>query len=137
MEPNPAGPLSLPEELQPKLHLPGRGRRRGQHPGVSTRDAAEIKDGVVVPVGDEVRGLEICVIKNVKYFRPELNVKSFGDSWNLEVLENGEVDGCESGSIQTVATRITQKIFTVNGGSTDREGRYPRKARRNALRGKR
>src|SRR5216683_1622685 len=96
----------LPNHLHRKLNLPRSGgcriqQTRGQPSGTS------------VPIKYLTVGcgrIEIGVIENVENFHSELDVKLFGDSFHVVVLEQRHVQVDEPGAHNAVAPNIAQQV---------------------------
>src|SRR5262249_45597621 len=95
----------LPQDLNTQLNLPRGSNCSAEGAGIRQEGASGIEDRTVGIV-QEIGGCKIWVVQYIEDFRPELNVERLRDSCDAVVFENREIDGCQSRTIEAVATCI-------------------------------
>src|ERR1700730_14533811 len=103
----------LPDHLHRKLNLPRSGGCRIQQTWSQSPGASVPIKYLTVGCG----GIEIGVIENVENFHSELDVKLFGDSFHVVVLEQRHIQVDEPRAYNAVTSTIAQE---VGAGAGDR-----------------
>jgi hypothetical protein len=119
----------LPDHFQAKLNLARACSGGGEHARVLQGVSVRVKDRVIVAIGQEIRRRKVCVVQDIEELGTELNIESFRNSCHAKILEDGEVDRGQSGTVQAIATGIAEQI---RASACDRR---QRSAKRSALGG--
>ena len=110
--------FSLENKLESELNLPLRNSRSHQHTRQATVSECGIQrytsgiEDVSVAVAWSWRS-EIRMIKNIEHLDPQLSIEIFGDSPDMVVFENREVQAGNAWSNQDVASGIAPEIETL------------------------
>ena len=96
----------LPDHLQAKLNLARACSSRSEHARVLQRITIRVKDRVIVAIGQEIGRRKVRVVQDIEELRTELNIEIFRDSRHAKILEDREVDGGKSRTIQAIASGI-------------------------------